>query len=190
MVRYTFHSGLRLLRSRMECTFTSRKIFKSEISIKSCFGHLYFSSPKHGNSVCGCWFSKLGTKLEKKFILENKTQHTHNNNNNNITNVTYFCLFLWTEVWTFSSQITWACNTNQGMILIVNSELLVNLLQCLEHPLLLKRTILCLSKYSEIQLFFGTCVVYTKTIIYLGVVKSVGSLPHLCSKRSNMDIQG
>ena len=43
---------------------------------------------------------------------------------------------------------------------------------------------------TEIQLFFGTCVVYTKTIIYLGVVKSGGSLPHLCSKRSNMDIQG
>ena len=39
-------------------------------------------------------------------------------------------------------------------------------------------------------IFFGTCVVYTKTIIYLGVVKSGGSLPHLCSKRSNMDIQG
>ena len=38
--------------------------------------------------------------------------------------------------------------------------------------------------------FFGTCVVYTKTIIYLRVVKSGGSLPHLCSKRSNMDIQG
>ena len=42
----------------------------------------------------------------------------------------------------------------------------------------------------EIQLFFGTCVVYTKTIVYLGVLKSGGSLPHLCSKRSNMDIQG
>ena len=41
--------------------------------------------------MCGCWFSKLGTKLEKKFILENKTQHTYNNNNN-ITNVTSFCL--------------------------------------------------------------------------------------------------
>ena len=43
---------------------------------------------------------------------------------------------------------------------------------------------------TEIQLFFGTCVVYTKTIIYLGVVKSAGSLPHLCSKRSNKDIRG
>ena len=40
--------------------------------------------------MCGCWFSKLGTKLEKKFILENKTQHTYNNDN--ITNVTSFCL--------------------------------------------------------------------------------------------------
>ena len=58
--------------------------------------------------------------------------------------------FLWTVVWPFSSQITWAWNTNQGMILIVNSELLVNLLQCLERLLLLKRTILCLSKYQKL----------------------------------------
>ena len=86
MVRYTFHSGLRWLRSRMDCTFTSSRIFKSKISVRSCFDHLYFSPPKHGSPVCGCWFSKLGTKLEKKFILENKTQHTQNNNNN-ITNV-------------------------------------------------------------------------------------------------------
>ena len=86
MVRYTFHSGLRWLRSRMDCTFTSSRIFKSKISVRFCFDHLYFSPPKHGSPVCGCWFSKLGTKLEKKFILENKTQHTQNNNNN-ITNV-------------------------------------------------------------------------------------------------------
>ena len=62
-----------------------------------------------------------------------------------------FAWFLWTGVWTFSSQITWAWNTNQEMILIVNSELFVNLLQCLEYPLLLKRTILCFSKYHRLS---------------------------------------
>ena len=146
MIRYTFHSGLRWLRSRMECAFTSWRIFKSEISVKSCFGHLYFSSLKHGSSVCGCWFSKLGTKLEKKFILKNK--HNIHTTITTLQLLHHFVWFLW--VWTFSSQITWAWNMNQGMILIVNSELLVNLLQCLERPLLLKRTILCFSKYKRL----------------------------------------
>ena len=139
MVRYTFHSGLRWLRSRMDCTFTSSRIFKSKISVKSCFDHLYFSSLKHGSPVCGCWFSKLGTKLEKEFIKHN----IHTTTTTTLKMSHHLACFLWTRVWAFSSQITWAWNANQGMILILNSELYVNLLQCLEYPLLLKRTILC-----------------------------------------------